>query len=255
MKISCKSTPENYLKEMIGKKPNTVRCLDGEDTIEIKNTETGETFTRKIKDITTWKSLIIISWSEEEDVKVCKIEQKPSIMEALLHRQIPPAMALGTSKKKHILPQITKKETENQKEKKQTFSEAELKEMQELRDKGLKLKEIAKRFKVCNSTICINTKKPAKMKKEKAKKEKTRKEAETTKPYPEEKELHEEEPVPEHKPNVRDPSIDKYTERDVLDMRKRGFTRADIAEKMGIPEAKVKEILIRHNPSEEFKMR
>lgn len=71
MKIFCKSTPDNYEKEKDNRKPNTVRVLDGEDIITIQNTETHEQFHRKIKDITTWNDIVIISW-EEDFVEVKK---------------------------------------------------------------------------------------------------------------------------------------------------------------------------------------
>jgi hypothetical protein len=62
MKILVKSTPENWAKENDGRKPNTVRKLDGGDVIEITNTETGEVQSHVITDITTWKDDVIISW-------------------------------------------------------------------------------------------------------------------------------------------------------------------------------------------------
>lgn len=61
MKIYVKSYPENYEKEESGRKSNTIRMLDGNDIIEVLNTETGKTFTRTIKDITVYKGIIVIS--------------------------------------------------------------------------------------------------------------------------------------------------------------------------------------------------
>jgi hypothetical protein len=71
MKIIVKSTPEYWRKERIGVKPNTVRLLgDLGDEITVVNTETGETFTRMIKDISIWKSVMIISWENKSDVEI-----------------------------------------------------------------------------------------------------------------------------------------------------------------------------------------
>jgi len=53
-------------KERSGRKKATVRKLDGKDTIIFVNTETGETFERRITDITVWKDLIIISFDGGE---------------------------------------------------------------------------------------------------------------------------------------------------------------------------------------------
>lgn len=62
MRIIVKSYPENFIKEANGTKPCTLRCLDGKDTIEIINTETGDKITRTITDITCWKNNFIISF-------------------------------------------------------------------------------------------------------------------------------------------------------------------------------------------------
>lgn len=66
MKIIVKSVPENWEKEKDNRKPNTVRMLDGNDTIEVQNTIGGEIFRRTITDITVWKNQIIISWKPED---------------------------------------------------------------------------------------------------------------------------------------------------------------------------------------------
>ncbi len=79
--IEFKSTPENFRKEYLGLKRNTVRRIDesGEDKrystmlqfmfkditvlqIIIINTLTEERFTRQVKDITKWDGIYIISW-------------------------------------------------------------------------------------------------------------------------------------------------------------------------------------------------
>lgn len=65
MKLVVKSYPENFEKEKSGIKPCTVRKLDGDDIIEIINTETGEKIERTITDISFWKGEIIISFKEE----------------------------------------------------------------------------------------------------------------------------------------------------------------------------------------------
>ena len=67
MKITVKSNPEFFRKEKLGVKPNTVRMLDLKDEITVVNTETGETFTRIIKDISVWKGIIIISWQDKDE--------------------------------------------------------------------------------------------------------------------------------------------------------------------------------------------
>lgn len=70
MKVYVKSDTENWIKEITGLKPNTVRVLDGNDTITVLDPVTKKTFTRKIKDITIWKGIIIYSWDHEPDVKI-----------------------------------------------------------------------------------------------------------------------------------------------------------------------------------------
>ena len=64
MKIIVKSFPENWEKENDGRKPCTVRELDGSDKIEIINTATNEICERTITDITVWKGNIIISFDK-----------------------------------------------------------------------------------------------------------------------------------------------------------------------------------------------
>jgi len=79
--VRFKSTPENYLKELSGEKNNTVRKCDVNDrrftilsnlqeqdeyfdqsTITIENSESGEEFTRQIKNVTFWFGDCIITW-------------------------------------------------------------------------------------------------------------------------------------------------------------------------------------------------
>ena len=67
MKITVKSKPEFYRKEKLGVKPNTVRILDLKDEITVINTETGESFIRMIKDISTYNGMIIISWKNKDE--------------------------------------------------------------------------------------------------------------------------------------------------------------------------------------------
>lgn len=62
MRIGVRFVPENWGKGKDGRKPNTVRALDGKDTIEVENTKTGEVFKGVITDITNWKGTIVISW-------------------------------------------------------------------------------------------------------------------------------------------------------------------------------------------------
>lgn len=92
MRILVKSIPLNWIKEKLGVKPNTVRKLDGEDTITIINTETAEQFTRIITDITQWNNEFIISFEKEyqENCKKMKegesesnIPDKKSLLEAM----------------------------------------------------------------------------------------------------------------------------------------------------------------------------
>jgi hypothetical protein len=73
-RIQFKSTPDNYFKERIGLKCNTVRKFDGSirfeilDTfpcdleVEIINTKTNESFIREVKDVTKFEGYYIISW-------------------------------------------------------------------------------------------------------------------------------------------------------------------------------------------------
>lgn len=84
--VSFKSIPEMYVKEKSGKKNNTLRkflaefLIDErfetlmkikdenlEAEIEIVNIETGESFIRKITDVSTYKGFFIITWKHKED--------------------------------------------------------------------------------------------------------------------------------------------------------------------------------------------
>ena len=69
MKIFVKSNPEFFDKERIGYKPNTIRWIDGHDTITVENAVTGEKFEREIEDISVYKDAIIISWKQKEAKK------------------------------------------------------------------------------------------------------------------------------------------------------------------------------------------
>ncbi len=69
MIIKVRSTPENWEKETDGRKPNTVRKLDGKDTVQIINTLTGEISENFITDITTHDGRIIISYEKEGSIK------------------------------------------------------------------------------------------------------------------------------------------------------------------------------------------
>ena len=62
MIIRVKSTPENWEKEFSGKKPCTIRKLDGKDAILIERTTDGAVFKRMITDITEWNGEFIISF-------------------------------------------------------------------------------------------------------------------------------------------------------------------------------------------------
>lgn len=85
-KITFKSIPEMYVKEKSGKKNNTLRKFLAEFVedkrfstlmkikdenleceIEIINTETRESFIRKITDVSTYKGFFIITWKHEEE--------------------------------------------------------------------------------------------------------------------------------------------------------------------------------------------
>ena len=79
--IKFKSIPENWRKEYLNLKCNTIRKFDNDTdirlqilnafingiwtliNIEIENTETHEIFTRRITDVTKWEDYYIISWS------------------------------------------------------------------------------------------------------------------------------------------------------------------------------------------------
>jgi hypothetical protein len=77
--VKFKSTPENWTKESIGWKRNTVRKADTDERfmvldsfinkytpkiqIVIENTETHATFKRTVSDVTKWEGFYIISWS------------------------------------------------------------------------------------------------------------------------------------------------------------------------------------------------
>ena len=79
-RITFKSTPDNWKKEYLGLKPNTLRKIDASDDIrwgvlndfifgawniidiEIENTETTEVFVRRVTDVTRFDDFFIISW-------------------------------------------------------------------------------------------------------------------------------------------------------------------------------------------------
>ena len=72
--VCFKSIPEIYKKEKSGKKRNTCRYFNHVEPkfellrngkakfIQITKLGSEESFTRKIKDITYWHKLVIISW-------------------------------------------------------------------------------------------------------------------------------------------------------------------------------------------------
>ena len=78
--ITFKSIPENFRKEYLNLKRNTVRKCDNKDYIrfevledwlcsnnsvlfvEILNTKTNESFRREVTDVTKWEDFYIISW-------------------------------------------------------------------------------------------------------------------------------------------------------------------------------------------------
>ena len=74
MQVEFKSIPEYFIKEKSGRKSNTIRDYNSLDkrhklliegraeTIMIKNTETKETFVRKITDVCFFKGMLVISW-------------------------------------------------------------------------------------------------------------------------------------------------------------------------------------------------
>jgi len=78
--ITFKSTPDNFVKEYLGLKSNTIRKFDdytdvrfdlivkfmanefSQLNITIVNTKTNEEFTRQVTDITKFDNYYIISW-------------------------------------------------------------------------------------------------------------------------------------------------------------------------------------------------
>jgi len=75
--VKFKSTPEFYEKEKSGIKNNTVREDDGEKRfkmlkeadlskewvfIEIVNAKTKESFSRKLRDISIYKNIYVLTW-------------------------------------------------------------------------------------------------------------------------------------------------------------------------------------------------
>jgi len=85
--INFKSCPEFYEKEKDGRKPNTERFFDGADNtkrkqrlernepylIRITNTKTGESFLRRITDISRWEDIWIISWDATEQARASAV--------------------------------------------------------------------------------------------------------------------------------------------------------------------------------------
>jgi len=83
--VTFKSLPKYYNKEKSGKKPNTIRERTNEDKfldletkrfIRIVNTETRESFVRKIKDFSYWKEFVIISWETEQQKEIKELKKK-----------------------------------------------------------------------------------------------------------------------------------------------------------------------------------
>ena len=82
--ITFKSRPEFFNKEESGIKNNTVRylsdeearkvdrvqCLFSEVLIQITNTETGDSFRRVIRDISTNEDVTVFTWDLEEESEV-----------------------------------------------------------------------------------------------------------------------------------------------------------------------------------------
>lgn len=79
VRVEFKSLPEYYEVERKGIKNNTVREIDAKDSrfitlaqkpkdlwIKIINIETNKFFIRKIRDITYYKNLVIITWEHKE---------------------------------------------------------------------------------------------------------------------------------------------------------------------------------------------
>jgi len=76
--VKFKSIPAMFVKEKDGRKPNTIRLVDEMDErfeklynnetnlITIENTETGETVTRVITDVSVWNKMMIVSWRHED---------------------------------------------------------------------------------------------------------------------------------------------------------------------------------------------
>jgi len=76
MKCLFKSYPRYWKKERDGRKPNTFRKFkEGDtrftvrpgDTITMQNTETGETFTRTLTDLSYYEGWMIFSWRHEDE--------------------------------------------------------------------------------------------------------------------------------------------------------------------------------------------
>ncbi len=78
-RVCFRSSPENYEKEKSGVKLNTLRKIDHDDLrftylknkqvnyITITNSETTDSFTRKITDYTEWNGWAIISWKDDSE--------------------------------------------------------------------------------------------------------------------------------------------------------------------------------------------
>lgn len=72
MRIEVKSYPEYFDKEKKQLKPCTMRRLDGEDILQITNTETGEKIEKLITDISIYKGWLMISF-KPKDKKLLKV--------------------------------------------------------------------------------------------------------------------------------------------------------------------------------------
>lgn len=82
--ITFRSRPEFFIKEESGIKNNTVRylsndearkvdrvqCLFSEVLIQITNTETGYSFRRVIRDISTNEDVTVFTWDLKEELEV-----------------------------------------------------------------------------------------------------------------------------------------------------------------------------------------
>jgi hypothetical protein len=149
--IDFKSNSEFYEKEKDGRKPNTERFFDGADntkreqrlergepnTIRITNTKTGESFKRKITDISQWEDIWIISWDATTEARASE-QDKAKAIQILAFEQ---GIAVGYNRGQAELIERLRTEKVIEATAKKWYEESELTDADEWKDADATTKE------------------------------------------------------------------------------------------------------------------